>query len=318
MEDVEIIAHEIPGIILAPEVSTTQTVVYANVNHSASVLGTTNNYFLIRNFTLDRGRLFEAEEIERSATVCILGSTVAETMFGRNDPLGNTLRVGRTSCEVVGILNSKGASFGQDQDDMIVMPTGTVQSRILGDMAVPSIQISAIKDGTTANVKLHIESLLRDRRGVTGKEDDFFVRDMQEVADTLEGTTRTLTMLLGAIAAISLLVGGIGIMNIMLVSVTERTREIGIRIAIGAQVKDVLIQFLVEAVALSCLGGALGVVVGIAGTHFATQAMDLPFVLSMDTILIGFGFSAFVGVVFGFFPARKAANLNPIEALRHE
>lgn len=318
IDDVETLDHEIQGILVAPEVSTNQSLVYANVNHNASILGTTNNYFEIRNYELDRGRYFEPEEIERSATVCIIGSTVHDTMFGRGDPLGNNLRVGRTSCEVVGVLQSKGASFGRDLDDVVVMPTGTVQSRILGNMDVRSIQISAVQDGTTARIKAEIEELFRERRGGSGREDDFFVRDMQEVADTLEGTTRTLTMLLGAIAAISLLVGGIGIMNIMLVSVTERTREIGIRIAIGAQVKDVMIQFLVEAVALSCLGGLLGVGVGIAGTHFATQAMDLPFVLSMDTILIGFGFSAFVGVVFGFFPARKAANLNPIEALRHE
>jgi putative ABC transport system permease protein len=317
-DDVAEIERAIAGVIAAPVVTTTQTLVFSHVNHSAQVLGTTSDYFAIRNWALSSGRGFDEEEIERAATVCVVGATVAHTMFGAGDPLGRRLRVGRSSCEVIGVLEARGASMGQDQDDTVVLPVGAVQSRLLGSRDVRSIYVSALEDGTTARVKRELEDLLRDRRTSSRGEDDFFVRDMQEVADTLEGTTRALTLLLGAIAAVSLLVGGIGIMNIMLVSVTERTREIGIRLAIGAKVRDVLTQFLLEAVALSCLGGALGVLLGVGGTWLATQQMGLPFLVSTQTMLVGFAFSALVGVIFGYFPARKAAKLHPIDALRHE
>ncbi len=316
-EDVEAIRNDVRGVLVAPTVTTNQNLVHGNVNHNGSVLGTTNEYFPTRNWDLAGGRLFTDEEMYTAARVCVLGSTVTRTLFGGSEPIGQTIRVGRSSCEVVGILAPKGASFGQDLDDVVAMPITSVQSRIVGHRDIRTIFISAIEDGTTSRVHDEIDELLRHRRG-SSMEDDFFVRDMQEVADTLEGTTRTLTMLLGAIAAISLLVGGIGIMNIMLVSVTERTREIGVRIAIGARVRDVLWQFLVEAVAISCLGGILGVGLGIVGTYVATDKMELPFLLSTEVMLIGFAFSVAIGVIFGYVPARKAANLNPIEALRHE
>ncbi|TXD33093.1 FtsX-like permease family protein [Lujinxingia vulgaris] len=316
-EDVELMARQIPGVLVAPQANTQATLVYGGINHAASVMGTTNDFFTIRNWALERGRLFDPEEQESAATVCVIGHTVATTMFGSGEPLGQTLRVGRSACQIIGVLASKGASLGQDLDDVVVMPTLAVQRRLIGNLDVRSIYVSALVDGSTARVKADIERFLRERRPDAG-EDSFYVRDMQEIADTLAGTTRTLTLLLGAIAAVSLLVGGIGIMNIMLVSVTERTREIGIRIAIGARVRDVLVQFLVEAVAISTLGGLIGVMLGVGGTYIATSKMGLPFVLSTETMLVGFGFSAIIGVVFGFVPARKAARLNPIEALRHE
>jgi putative ABC transport system permease protein len=209
--------------------------------------------------------------------------------------------------------------MGQDQDETIIMPMKAVQRRLLGDTDIQMMYVSALTDGTTGRVKSDIEEALRQRRRIReGEEDDFFVRDMAEIAEALEGTTATLTALLGAIAAVSLLVGGIGIMNIMLVSVTERTREIGIRLAIGAETGDVLMQFLVESVVLSTLGGLLGVALGVGGTYLATDKMNLPFILSPETIALGFGFSVVIGIVFGFLPARKAAHLNPIDALRHE
>ncbi len=320
-DDVQTIIEEFDDVIVAPLVNSQQSLVYGNVNHSVSITGTTNEYFAIRNWNLATGRFFEDGESESSATVCILGKTAAETMFGQQDPLGHTLRVGRTSCEVIGTLEPKGSSMGQDADDVLIMPVGTVQQRLIGNLDIRQIYISATVDGTTGRIKADLERFFRERRANPGNrnaEDDFFVRDMQEIADTLEGTTRVLTLLLASIAAVSLLVGGIGIMNIMLVSVTERTREIGIRIAIGAQVRDVLVQFLVESIAISTLGGFIGVVLGVGATWFATDKMNMPFTLSVETMLLGFGFSVVVGIIFGFVPARKAANLNPIEALRHE
>lgn len=318
LEDVEALREELQGLKVAPTTNTTQTLIRGNVNHDVSVTGTSNEYFYVFNWQLDRGRFFEDEEEEFSQTVCVIGQTVVRNMFGRADPMGETLRVGRSFCTVVGILEGKGSSpRGDDQDDLVVMPLGAVQSRLLGSTNVSSIQISVL-DRPTSQASEEIRGLLRDRRGDSGPQDSFNLFDSQELAATLEGTTRTLTYLLAAIALISLLVGGIGIMNIMLVSVTERTREIGIRIAIGARARDVMIQFLVESIAISCLGGLLGVGLGVVGTYFATDAMNLPFVLSPETMVVAFGFSAVVGVIFGFFPARKAANLNPIEALRHE
>lgn len=316
--EVEALRQEVPGLFVAPNVNTTQTLVRGNVNHDVSIAGTTPEYFYIFNWEIERGRFFEPDEVEHARTVCVLGNTVVDNMFGRDDPLGETLRVGRSFCTVVGILKSKGSSLrGDDQDDIILMPLTTVQSRILGSTDISRIQISVLEDGQSAKAVEEIKGVLRDRRGDTGP-DSFNIFDSQELAETMEDTTRTLTYLLGAIALISLLVGGIGIMNIMLVSVTERTREIGIRIALGARARDVMIQFLVEAIAISCLGGFLGVALGIVGTYFATDAMNLPFILSTETMVVAFSFSAVVGVVFGFFPARKAAKLNPIEALRHE
>jgi putative ABC transport system permease protein len=258
--------------------------------------------------------------VQGGSAVCVLGATVRRELFGPQDPLGALVRVGTVSCTVVGVLVSKGQStFGQDQDDFLVMPLATVQRRIAGSYDVGSIFVSATSDRQTVKAKRQIELLLRERRRIgPGQTNDFTVQDMKEISNTLGSVTGALTALLGAIAGVSLLVGGIGIMNIMLVSVTERTREIGIRLAIGARGAEVLLQFLIEAVTLSTLGGALGVAFGLTASYAVTRALKLPFSISPDIIVVAFGFSATVGVVFGFLPARKASRLNPIAALRHE
>ncbi|HKJ87853.1 MAG TPA: FtsX-like permease family protein, partial [Gammaproteobacteria bacterium] len=236
------------------------------------------------------------------------------------EPLGTTLRVDRTACRVIGVLEEKGESLGQDRDKVILMPIKAVQRRLLGDPdVVHAVYISALGQTSTRRAENEVESLMRQRRHIgPDEEDDFHVRNMQDIADALEGTTSTLTALLGAIAAVSLLVGGIGIMNIMLVSVTERTREIGIRLAVGARTRDVLIQFLVESVVLATIGGVIGLLIGLGGAYLATRQLGMPFVASPGMMVLGFSFSVLVGVVFGLFPARKAARLNPIDALRHE
>ena len=237
-----------------------------------------------------------------------------------DDPVGNKIRLGKVSCQVVGLLTTKGQSnMGQDQDDLIVLPLRTVQRRLAGNQDVKLIQVS-MKDGaSTETAKAEITELLRRRRHISELEDDnFHVMDMKEIAKMLTSTTQTLTALLSAVAAVSLLVGGVGIMNIMLVSVTERTREIGIRLAIGALEREVLMQFLVEAVVLSSLGGTIGILVALGGSVALTQVLNVPFVFNSGIVLLAFLFSAAVGVVFGYFPARRAAGLDPIEALRRE
>jgi putative ABC transport system permease protein len=317
--DVQAIAEAVDGALAAPVITSNVTVVYGNANHPTSITGTTPDYFTIRLWTLASGRLLEDRDITAGAPVCVLGQTVAAMLYGREDPLGTSLRVGKMSCQVVGLLAKKGESMGEDQDDTIIMPLKAVQRRLLGRDDVTAIHISALEDGSSARVKADVEALLRQRRRVrAGEDDSFMVRDMQELAATLESTSSTLTALLGAIAAVSLLVGGIGIMNIMLVSVTERTREIGTRLAIGALASDVLTQFLVEAVIVSMIGGLVGVGFGVGGTWLLTREMQLPFVIDYQILGISFGFSALVGVVFGYAPARKAARLSPIESLRHE
>jgi len=319
LADVAALSAEIPGIRVAPSVTKAATAVFGNANETISVEGTTNEFFDVRNHHLAYGREFETAELRAGAAVCIIGRTVVEEMYLEQEPLGTTLRLDRTACRVIGVLEEKGTSMGQDRDKTIIMPLKAVQRRLLGNLDVNVIYVSALEDGTTRRVQADIESLLRQRRHITdGEEDDFHVRDTQDVADALERTTNTLTVLLGAIAAVSLLVGGIGIMNIMLVSVTERTREIGIRLAIGARMHDVLTQFLVEAVVLSTIGGAIGLALGVGGTWLATSQLGMPFVPSPATMGLGFSFSVIIGVIFGLIPARKAAGLNPIDALRHE
>ena len=309
--------QELENAVVAPVATSSQTVIYNSANSTISIVGTTSDYLEVRNWALESGRIFNDKEERAGSAVCLIGSTLHEELFSNGDPLGEILRVGQSACQIIGVLESKGESMGQDQDEVVMMPLKAVQRRLKGEMTVDSVYISATE--STSQTKSEIETLLRELRGVgAGEEDNFDVRDMEELSSTLESATSTLTALLGAIAAVSLLVGGIGIMNIMLVSVTERTREIGVRLAIGARATDVLMQFLVESVALSCMGGLLGVGLGLAGTWFATQALNMPFVLSPEIIAVGFGFSAAIGVVFGYFPARKAARLNPIESLRHE
>jgi len=319
MMDVEAIRNDVNDIQVAPSVSTNATVVYGNANDTVSVQGTDNNYFTVRNHHVAEGRLFEEAELRAGSAVCIIGQTLIDEMYLGENPLGSSLRVGRTACRVIGILEEKGESMGQDRDKTILMPIKAVQRRLVGNLDVQAIFVSALIDGTTRRVQVDIENLLRQRRHLkAGDEDDFYVRDTRDIAEALEQTTNTLTILLGAIAAVSLLVGGIGIMNIMLVSVTERTREIGIRLAIGARTGDVLTQFLVESIALSTVGGLIGLVLGISGSWLAISKLDMPFVLSPGVMLLGFSFSVAIGVIFGYFPARKAAYMNPIDALRHE
>jgi putative ABC transport system permease protein len=318
-DDVDAIATGVDGVVVAPGASASATVAYGNLNATTSITGTSNEYFAVRNLTLAAGREFEARELANGAPVCILGPTVVTNVYGSAEPLGTTLRVGATSCQVIGVLEPKGSNMGQDQDDTIVMPLRAVQRRLTGKTDIATIYVSAVQDGTSARVRADIIALLRERRGLRDDEaDDFDVRDMAEVASTLESTSQTMTALLGAIAAVSLLVGGIGIMNIMLVSVTERTREIGVRLAIGARERDILLQFLVEAIVLSVFGGLVGVALGVGGTYVIVTQLGMPFVVSGEMVLAAFGVSALVGVLFGYLPARKAARLDPIVALRHE
>jgi putative ABC transport system permease protein len=319
--DAGAIGREISGLdAVAPSTSQGTQAIYGNQNWATTVVGSTRDYLKARNWLLQSGRQFTDGDIQNGKAVCILGTTVRNELFGGQDPLGAMIRLGKLSCEVIGVLQSKGqSSFGTDQDDFVLVPLRTAQRRIAGNTDVGSIFISA-KDGvSTKKVEQDIARLLRERRRIAaGQDDDFHVRDMQELVSTMTGTTRVLTGLLGAVAAVSLLVGGIGIMNIMLVSVTERTREIGIRLAIGALERDVLMQFLVEAVVLSCLGGLIGVALGLAAAVIGARGLAVPFVFNPGIVLISFVVSAAVGVIFGYFPARQAGQLDPIEALRHE
>ncbi|HEU4582969.1 MAG TPA: ABC transporter permease [Polyangiaceae bacterium] len=321
LADVEAIRREVSGVSqVAPTAGSSQLAVWGNQNRQTTIMGADNAYLEVRGYSVAQGRTFAASELSSGSAACLIGATVQREMFGERDALGQSVRVGKISCTVVGVLASKGESgIGQDQDDMILMPLRTVQRRLLGNSDVSTIFLSARADRSTQSVEQQTEALLRQRRGLqAGQESDFMVRDMQEVAETMSQATGTLTALLGAIAAVSLLVGGIGIMNIMLVNVTERTREIGVRLAIGALASDVLFQFLLEAVVLSAFGGVLGIGLGLGLSWSVTRALGLPFLVKPPILMLAFGFSAMVGVLFGFLPARKAASLNPIEALRHE
>jgi putative ABC transport system permease protein len=319
--DVRAIREEVPAVALvAPTSGGAARIVYGNQNWSTGVTGADNSYLRVRNWVVELGREFTDGELRTGEAVCILGETPRRELFGAGDPIGEQIRVGTVSCEVIGVLESKGTStFGEDQDDFILMPLVTFQRRISGNDNIGAILVSATEGVPTRDAQLDLIALLRQRRRIhLGDEDDFVVRDMQEIGQVVSTVTGVLTTLLGAIAAVSLLVGGIGIMNIMLVAVTERTREIGIRMAIGARAGDVLLQFLVEAITLSVLGGVMGIALGLLGSYGAATAFDLPWVPGLDVIVGSFVFSAFVGVFFGYYPAHKAAQLNPIEALRYE
>lgn len=282
--------------------------------------GSTEEFFPVSNQQIGEGRIFNASEARVGAAVCIIGQTVATKLFGSQSPLNNRIRLQKLSCEVIGLLKSKGQStMGSDQDDIIVVPLRTYQRRIAGNQDVNMIKVSVKEGVDTERVKQDITRLMGTRRHLAVNEDDNFnVLDMKEIAKMLSTTTQTMTGLLSAVGAVSLLVGGIGIMNIMLVSVTERTREIGIRLAIGALEREVLLQFLVEAVVLSSFGGLIGIVLALATAVVLSGVLQVPFVFQGGIVIIAFLFSATVGVVFGYFPARKAARLDPIEALRHE
>ena len=319
--DVEAMKTQLTGIkAVSPVAQKSATVVSGTDNRLVVITGSDNDYFITQDWAMQFGRTFLDGELRGCIASCVIGSTVREKLFGAAIPLNRNIRVGQVACEVVGVLESKGqSSFGTDQDDIIIMPLRTYQRRLAGNTDISRILVSAKDDADTAKVQADIERLLRERRNIApGKEDDFSVRDMKQIVQATAGATAMLTGLLGAVAAVSLLVGGIGIMNIMLVSVTERTREIGIRLAIGALENQVLSQFLVEAVVLSLFGGLVGIALGLSLAWLATRALGVPFMMDPAIVLIAFAFSALVGVVFGYFPAKRAARLNPIEALRHE
>jgi putative ABC transport system permease protein len=321
VEDAEAIAREVSGVrAVAPVAIRTETVVASNQNHSAQIMGTDNAYFTARDWGVAQGRVFTEAEIRAGRTVCIMGATVRTALFGGQNPIGTDIRVGDAPCEVVGVLQPKGQStFGQDQDDIVIMPVRALQRRITGDPDVAMVWIAAGRAEDVPKLIGDITQLMRERRHLTSATpDDFQVNDIAQINQVMQQTTGILTVFLAAIAGISLLVGGIGIMNIMLVSVTERTREIGIRLAIGARERDVLMQFLVEAMMMSGFGGLMGIAVGLATSAILVRFFALPFVPSAEIVLLAFIVSAGIGIAFGYFPARRAARLDPIEALRHE
>ena len=321
LADAEAIARDVGSLAgVSASASQSVTAIVGNESWSTQLSGVDNQFFTVRNWAVASGRQFIDSELRAGKAVCVIGATVRTKLFGAADPLGGNLRLQKLSCQVIGVLEAKGQStMGTDQDDLVLLPLRTFQRRISGNQDVRLIQVSVEDGASTEKVQSDIERLLRERRHIAGsREDDFNVMDLKEITRMLTSTTQVLTALLGAVAAVSLLVGGIGIMNIMLVSVTERTREIGIRLAIGAVEREVLTQFLVEAVVLSSFGGLIGIALAIAGSWGLTLLLEVPYVLNPGIIVIAFLFSAAVGVIFGFFPARKAARLDPIEALRHE
>ncbi len=319
--DGDAIASQVGGIrAVAPEQRSGVTVIANGRNWQTSVTGTTNAYFDTNNWTLAAGRKFEPEEEQAGAAVCIIGDTVRRELFGKPDVIGEKVRVKQFSCDVIGLLQSKGrAAMGNDQDDTILLPLRTMQRRVTGSQRVGTLLVSMEEGSDTARVQSAIGQLLRERRKLANEDpDNFNVLDTKQIAEAVSGTTRVMTTLLGAVAAVSLLVGGIGIMNIMLVSVTERTREIGLRLAIGALEREVLLQFLIEAVALSMLGGLVGIVLATVASIVIAQMMQVPYLFNPGINALSFAVSALIGVVFGYFPARRAAQLDPIDALRHE
>jgi len=319
--DAEAISRQIASIdVVAPLAATSMTAVVGSTKHYTEVYGVDNNFFVARQWPVAEGRTFRDAELVSGAATCIVGKAVANDLFGTADPLDRTLRLKSLVCKVVGVLAEKGTgSFGSNQDDAIFLPLHTVQNRIQGNDNVTVIYIAAQNESVIGQVQQDLTSLMRQRRHLsTNEDDDFMVMDMRQISSMLGSVMGALTGLLAAIAGISLLVGGIGIMNIMLVSVTERTREIGIRLAIGARESQVLSQFLIEAIALSMFGGVAGIVLGLLVSFVATRALGVPFIVDWTSVLLAFGFSAFVGVAFGYFPARGAARLDPIQALRHE
>ncbi|HEY0107459.1 MAG TPA: ABC transporter permease [Rhizomicrobium sp.] len=321
MATVEAIQRDVPGLAeVVPELAVPGVAVSGNRNHATQIDGTTNAYLSSRNWNVVYGRDFSPAEILGGKAVCILGETPRRELFGDQIPIGSRIRINKLTCEVIGIMESKGtSSFGQDMDELVLMPLKAVQRRLAGSTQINIIRISVASAAQMGHAKYTINRLMRERRHILpGQADDFDLTDMQEITQVVQGVAGILTAFLSAVAAISLLVGGIGIMNIMLVSVTERTREIGIRLAIGARERDVLLQFLIEAVVMSASGGIVGILIGLAGSAALAGVLKLPFIFQPGIVVVAVGFAALVGVAFGYFPARRAARLDPIEALRHE
>jgi putative ABC transport system permease protein len=319
--DVDAVREQIGGVTaVAPQAQSTATAIYNGANWSTTINGTTNAYFQVQPWNLTGGRTFSRAEEDAGKAVCIIGNTVRTNLFRDTDAIGKRMRVNNISCDVIGTLETRGqAGFGGDQDDIVIMPIKTVQRRLTGNRDIRLMLVGIDADYDSAQVQDQLSTLLRERRRIEpGAEDNFNIFDTAQISATLTGTTTLLTSIVTAVAAISLVVGGIGIMNIMLVSVTERTREIGIRLAIGAVAREVLLQFLVEAIVLSMLGGLVGLVIGQIAIALLAPVMQVPWIFVPQINLIAFAISAVIGVVFGFFPARRAAALNPIDALRHE
>jgi putative ABC transport system permease protein len=322
-QDAVILGEQIASIAsIAPVRTAALSTIYRHNARSSGVTGTTPAYFQINKWNLADGRFFTEADLRSGSAVCVIGNTVCTELFGTENPIGSKIRIGRASCEVIGLLATKGQAGMGDQDDTIVLPLSALQRRLIGKTSahdINQISISA-QEGTDSLVLIaEITQLLRQRRNLRSNQDNNFnIFDTRQIAETLGSTTQLMTMLLAAVAGVSLLVGGIGIMNIMLVSVTERTREIGIRLAIGATAREVLLQFLVEAVTLSCIGGVVGILLALALCLGLAQVIKVPFNFNLQINLIAFLFSAAVGVLFGYTPARRAARLNPIDALRHE
>jgi putative ABC transport system permease protein len=319
--DYDAIKEHVPLVTdVTPQADTRVQVVFGNQNWNTSVRGVAPTYLAIKTWDIVRGGMYTDVDVERANNVCVLGQTVVEQLFGTADPIGETIRVKDQPCSVVGVLGPKGQSaVGQDQDDTLLMPYTTVMKKIKGQTWIDDIMCTALSAAVVDRAEQDITTLLRERHHIkAGADDDFNLRHPTEIAQAVAESTKVMELLLASIASVSLLVGGIGIMNIMLVSVTERTREIGIRMAIGAKGRDVRAQFLIEAVILSLIGGAIGTAVGVAGSHTISNVFEWPVRVSANAILLAFGFSAAIGVFFGFYPASKAARLDPIDALRFE
>jgi putative ABC transport system permease protein len=321
IDDATAIQKEIPGVaVVSPEVRANAQIMAGDNNWYTSIMGEGMDYLTLRQWDLAEGNMFTDADVRSAAKVCILGQTTATTLFPGEDPVGQTIRVKNVPMRVLGVLTPKGFSvMGSDQDDTVIAPYTTVMKRLSGVTTLRTINVSATSADELLDVQNAMTALLRQRHRIQeGHDDDFMIRNQQEIADMANATTAVMTALLAAIASVSLLVGGIGIMNIMLVSVTERTREIGIRMAVGARGRDILLQFLIEAVTLSSTGGVLGILLGIGGAKALTAFKQWPTLVSTQSIVIAFAFSAAVGIFFGFYPARKASQLDPIDALRYE
>ena len=325
-DDANAIARDVPEVqVAAPSMRTGAQVIAGNTNWSTSIMGSTNDYLEAREWPLQSGRAFEAAEIQGSAKVAMIGQTVATQLFGESDPLDQVIRIKKVPVTIIGVLGKKGQnSLGQDQDDIVIVPISTYRNRIQGGNAgklkrIGSISVK-VKEGQSMKIaEENIKDLLRQRMKVQpGGDEPFTIRNLTEILQAQEESSKVMTMLLAAVAGISLVIGGIGIMNIMLVSVTERTREIGLRMAVGARGKDILTQFLIEAVTLSLIGGAIGVLLGAIATWAVGQFAGWQVSMTLASIFLATGFSAFVGIFFGFYPARKASKLLPIQALRYE